>query len=941
MVNSLFDKRYNWILIALLLFGIWSCSDDNGTEAPEAGYITLQVNVGNATTRATADGENSYADGENSYNENAINSVDIFFFPNDANDNTPAVKAGHFTPNTTSEATCKIKISLDDVATLFNNGTTCTVYAVVNCAATKSLSNPTKNELNQTPVGVESATGGFNTNTSQKDFVMYGTDDNITYNKETNSATGTIQVSRVAAKIRIAAHIENVIYQSTEDGTILSPNDDETQTEFEARMAKDITEGKVKKWTPQLTNMQAYITNGVNNARLDGKFSDEQGGDLLDKIYYFPDEQSSATAATRRLLDPTKDYTGVTKPSGLPASPTDGDITFTYYNWLPFYTYPNSWENSEAEDRRTYLTIVVPWRDSEGTGNTEYQSTYYQVPIGRESNEILSNHYYRIRMNIGVIGSFTVSEPVELEASYDIMPWGKEELGVDIKNYRYLVVNQTEWDLNGEESITIPFYSSHDVEVVDVKVTYYNFNDTWTGRQYAGQVHERTFGETENNETKKKAGNDGDGVYSYSVDNTANTLTFTHPLIGWDEYRGPDIKISNEYANYAPEFFKKNGEVVYSKYDIKITIRHTDQDTGTRFEETITIHQTPSIYIETEYNTSPFSTNEYIFVNGRHKKGIYNIVTKTDQGKKYQGWNECMVFTDWDVQSTDYSENQNPNMYIITVTQLSPSDEDSYIIGDPRTLNINNFLYGNDAITDKEQLSPWLNDAGKAEAGNAGTGNTTFGGNEHWQSKKGGKGNEHGQSIRENFYDAAVSAIALHETDKRRLAYYYPTDEQTGTGSKEKFLAPKFRVASSFAKSGPLTREEARRRCAGYQEFGYPAGRWRIPTLAEYKYICTLSAKKLIPLLFNLNTNYWTAQGIYSINEQGVASKANNQTTETSVRCVYDEWYWMKEDGTADNLQNNNIGLTTFVWGDKPKDNPQETRMLLRKATKGYRTPKK
>lgn len=892
MVNSLFDKRYNWILIALLLFGIWSCSDDSGTEAPEAGYITLQVNIGNATTRATADGENSY-------NENAINSVDIFFFPNDANDNTPAVKAGHFTPNTTSEATCKIKISLDDVATLFNNGTTCTVYAVVNCAATKTRSAPTKNELDQIPVGVESATGGFNTNTSQKDFVMYGTDDEITYNKETNSATGTIQVSRVAAKIRIAAHIENAIYQSTEDGTILSPNDGETQAEFEARMSNAITERKVKKWTPQLTNMQAYITNGVNNARLDGKFSDEQGGDLLDKIYYFPDEQSSTNAATRRLLDPTKDYTGVTKPSGLPASPTDGDITFTYYNWLPFYTYPNSWENSEAEDHRTYLTIVVPWTDSEGTGDTKYQSTYYQVPIGRETNEIHSNNYYRIRMNIGVIGSFTVSEPVELEASYDILPWGKEELGVDIKNYRYLVVNQTEWDLNGEESITIPFYSSHDVEVVNVKVTYYNFNDTWTGRQYAGQVHERTFGEAENNKTKTKAGNNGDGVYSYSVDNTANTLTFTHPLIGWDEYIGTDTKINNENADSAPEFFKKNGEAVYSKYDIEITIRHTDQTTGTRFEETIIIHQYPSIYIDSERNLGGLGNqgNQYVYINGK---------SSTSTGATWQNKTTLTDFT---------GENNNPNMYIIHVTQLSGNDDELFDLGDPRALYVNNTLSGSSNLDGSKVEDVWA----------------TF----------------------ENNHTRLYANTNGRFTG--RIAYYYPTDESTGKGTKENFIAPTFRIASSFGKVNSISRQDARRRCASYQEAGYPAGRWRVPTKAEMQYVVNLSSKGVIPSLFTPSSSlndrndfgYWTAQRQYIIlaNDNMVAGHKKGELYEddrnAAVRCVYDEWYWMKEDGTADNLQNNNIGLTTFVWGDKPKDNPQETRMLLRKATKGYRTPKK
>ena len=40
-------------------------------------------------------------------------------------------------------------------------------------------------------------------------------------------------------------------------------------------------------------------------------------------------------------------------------------------------------------------------------------------------------------------------------------------------------------------------------------------------------------------------------------------------------------------------------------------------------------------------------------------------------------------------------------------------------------------------------------------------------------------------------------------------------------------------------------------RCAGYQEAGYPAGRWRVPTMAEINYIVQLSGWGVIPSLFS------------------------------------------------------------------------------------------
>lgn len=132
------------------------------------------------------------------------------------------------------------------------------------------------------------------------------------------------------------------------------------------------------------------------------------------------------------------------------------------------------------------------------------------------------------------------------------------------------------------------------------------------------------------------------------------------------------------------------------------------------------------------------------------------------------------------------------------------------------------------------------------------------------------------------------------------LEYYYPTRTDNIN-----IIAPKFRVASSRGKCGNsiTSLDNAEKRCAAYQEAGYPAGRWRVPTVAEFSYIAYLSGKGYIPHLYSLNKHYWTASGIYKYKEGEVEAET---ATNVYVRCVYDEWYW------TDKCNEN-----TFTWGDK------------------------
>lgn len=225
------------------------------------------------------------------------------------------------------------------------------------------------------------------------------------------------------------------------------------------------------------------------------------------------------------------------------------------------------------------------------------------------------------------------------------------------------------------------------------------------------------------------------------------------------------------------------------------------------------------------------------------------------------------------------STNNNYNMIIIETTVL-PSDSE-FMLGDPRTSTVDN-LNAN-----------WPNSTNPTQATNA------------W----------------------SVNTASIQGTT-RRLTYYYPV---RWDGSADHIIAPKFRIASSRGATQPMTYANAFRRCASYQEFGYPAGRWRVPTVAEIQYIAKLNADgKIERLLGSTNngetTNYWCSSGYITVYDgTNAASKqtpvphpGETSATNTYVRCVYDDWYW---DGMK--LGNTDVTtvtpLNTFKWGDMPR----------------------
>lgn len=158
-----------------------------------------------------------------------------------------------------------------------------------------------------------------------------------------------------------------------------------------------------------------------------------------------------------------------------------------------------------------------------------------------------------------------------------------------------------------------------------------------------------------------------------------------------------------------------------------------------------------------------------------------------------------------------------------------------------------------------------------------------------------------------------AQAPALEGSSPRKLSNYYGTNTDK---SVENMIAPKFRISSAHGRVATSFQSHANtlKRSASYQEDGYPAGRWRVPTMAEIRFVAKLYADTHIPPLFSSGTGYWCASGSVTPSSDGSVTINNNTSSGSyAVRSVYDVWYW--EKSAVYRLPEDKY--STFTWGDE------------------------
>ena len=772
-------------LIKYVMVGLWmatllgSCSEDlydgDGIDG-EKGYITLRFSQPQAAVQETRATEH----GDNTLNENNINFVDLYFFPNGkSNEDAVLVEDNHAVEFDTSggDTTYFVKVRTGDTKLneLFGstqNGS-CEVYAVANSSQKSPSASTCLDSLR-----LRVLRHNFGAQLTQGHFIMQSNPEKLaTVVLKDGAATGSIPMTRVAAKLQIYLNVPDTLHVYNKDYSGFAV------------------------WKSDRSHMSIVFNNGLMDYTLNGKDTSHPDSSFYNSMQV--DMHKYATM-TRNTVD----YD---------------------YSHTPFYSYPFSWK--ETDTHVPTFIIAVPWSKlNPGTGSDTYgtpEITYYQVHPNMLTGKLQSNYFYRMYMKIETVGSTDNTTPVDITPSgYRIQPWGEVKVNThkdvtgDLYRYTYLVVDPTSVVLNNTSTTTL-HYTSSSALTKDTKITKVEYNSYET----PGQVTHHTL--TADDLAKLTTNR-----YELDYTSTPGQIRFTHNV---------------DDGTYAAK---------------TITIQVANDD---GLSELVTITQYPAIYMHTFVGDNAFVDGYFSHVadpassigdaiSNRYSSGYYNSVNygniRTSGGSYYTYYqNTQNVTVPYGSMVKALAQTSggivNNSITEITVTSFNSNNgfyeangtKYYYQIGDPRT----------NANYSSSDLQPYLT---KQE------------------------------------YDNYYGVYWLTLTSWGDNAAKIKKASNTKT-----IIAPQFFVSSGWNSSTSVTFANAQKRAATYQEAGYSAGRWRLPTEAEIMFITARQREGVIPVLFAMDSssNYWASSGRLYRNGQFYDASSNAQGY---MRFVYDTWYW-------------------------------------------------
>lgn len=853
-----------FVLLPLLLAA--GCSPETGPERLGSGLVLTVRCEDPELTKSTP------ADGETRFNENLIESVDFFFYPG----SIPATDADAVYHERVEvdedpvsyiggrwEATFTLVLKRADAERIFTAASSmrATVYAIVNYNGDLTSGGTSLAELAAKAVVTDFA--ATENEYVQRSFLMDGKTSILYDESAAVSASGTIEVKRFAAKLTTAV--------SVADTVVLKHTGIDDPDEV---------------WTPVLHTMRIYLVDGAKNVTL----GTQSSSDNLSPVYFSYSDEECRRPFVRdnrtEYLTPTVVGSGAGEKK--------------YYNTYPMYSYPLQWTNgrpdyTQSQQGKPYLKLEIDWRRTEENGYSyDRRKYYYKVILPVSSLE--RNEWYHFNIDVSILGSDTDEGQALLNpTTYYILDWQNKSVPIDkyavISKARYLSVDTRPKKLNNLATLSIPFLSSHDVMVDTNHVTarrpYYGeiTDESQVVNKYNTKYHAWVRKDTSTGTyyleyNGQDLSPDGNPDYEPKkwLTNTSTSIEFNHPL-------------QNNY---------KSDDFDYSPYTIEFDIVHDDLTPGIypydEYLKHLTIIQYPGIYIE----SCPNSDSEIRSTSNSNGKPYYHSQNDPDKPWLTYPWgyvyidNGRFIRTGNDNTEPYYklSTDKNKREYQWRTIWYTGGGRDIFRINVTVLPNDSGFVIGDPRIDGYDTTVPVLGYSFVKDNNSAGDAVLT--------DRTGGVSNFSPAPV---VIGDANTPMSLTD-DPRPLMYYRPTDNSNRT---QNMLAPGYRISTKLGGTefGNLTMDQARWRCAGYQEDGFPGGRWRIPTMSEIKFIAQLSAKGVFEPMFK--GDYWSANGVVNVNaDKGTVT--SNDHTMALLRCVYDSWYWGDEQWNP---------RTQFVWGDR------------------------
>ena len=388
-------KILYFALIATMAL-VSSCLDRTEIQTLEDGDLTLDLVFSAPQTRSTAGTEV----------EDAITSVDFFFYTDTAaapvfnyRDASPVVTEGKYTVSLTAGGQLGGK-TVPDLDALFNNKKTY-FFAVFNSpeeiapaklaslkqiAVANSFSYDAREEGADDPVWT--VTPDDDPAGHAKYFVMTG-EQELTRSGNAK-VTGTVDMSRLAAKVSVLLQIDTVVNIGTAD----NPDN----------------------WKPLIgrKNVRLYLCNYVQNSIIGS----------ADATPLYPASYTQA------------EYTPYVVNTD---NPSRVGNEFVFAPQQDYYTYPIEW--TPGDDTEPFIKLVLPWYPESGA--VPSKELYYKIMFPKTITKLEANTYYQLTANITFLGNEGEPTIVLTAQNAQVVGWGNsDKVNPVIKAAKYLSVQK-------------------------------------------------------------------------------------------------------------------------------------------------------------------------------------------------------------------------------------------------------------------------------------------------------------------------------------------------------------------------------------------------------------------------------------------------------------------------------------------------------------------
>ncbi|MBQ6016020.1 MAG: hypothetical protein IJL22_06950 [Bacteroidales bacterium] len=557
------------------------------------------------------------------------------------------------------------------------------------------------------------------------------------------------------------------------------------------------------------------------------------------------------------------------------------------YGHRPFYSYPMKW--TDLDDHAANFIFSIPWKmvkDANGDDVVDgpAERRYYKLSSNVIGRKFEANGFYRTFVYIQSRGDEELDKAEEIDqCNYIITDWvhegiatgsGSESISGNFIRYNFLVVEPDEVTLNNQATYTFKFKSSSDFEDYKVIIDSVCFYKYTTG---VGVRQQRTVNDSQTTVAQRTSGNAAfidKNEYSVTYNYSKGEIYFTHEL---DE--------------------------VYEQRDIYLTVTNEDE-----ISQRVKIHQKPAIMLELHSAGDVFVNGYFGRVKNAGFSSQYAYVahtstnwmgqtTTTYQNERTDYWHCSTNYTGrQQVQSgwqTYYNYNVLDSGYgsvLVTTDNMNTSISTNFFTTE---INLSAFNSSNHTYLSNGQSVEYRIGDPRVKA----SANTTDGG--------------YGSGWSLNGY------LYWNGSQERTQAWTNPGDILI-CSMREKdrsLISPRFLISSALNANTGLTWEQVVKRGATYQEAGYPAGRWRLPSEAEIAFIVARQRDGVIPNLYATNTFYWAGSGrlVYVPADANASisfyttTEAASQTSDTTFSCrfVYDLWYWGDTPSTSNEYHAN------------------------------------